>query len=130
MPAGNGEGLQVLRYQKEQKYDGEPPRRAAFYASAACLAGAASMLCLACSLRCTGKNVPDLRLDGALGTLVLDVYTRADTRAPLCHSAGTRAAHWDYFFHKEGTTNGGNRYATVLMYLVDTEEGGETVFPK
>jgi hypothetical protein len=25
--------------------------------------------------------------------------------------------------------NGGNRYATVLMYLADTEEGGETVFP-
>ena len=23
--------------------------------------------------------------------------------------------------------NGGNRYATVLMYLADTEEGGETV---
>lgn len=39
-------------------------------------------------------------------------------------------AHWDYFFHKEGTSNGGNRYATVLMYLADTEEGGETVFPK
>ncbi|KAG2443592.1 hypothetical protein HXX76_001943 [Chlamydomonas incerta] len=59
MPMGNGEGLQVLRYQKEQKYD----------------------------------------------------------------------AHWDYFFHKDGIANGGNRYATVLMYLVDTEEGGETVFP-
>ena len=37
--------------------------------------------------------------------------------------------HWDYFFHKEGVANGGNRYATVLMYLEDTEEGGETVFP-
>ena len=37
--------------------------------------------------------------------------------------------HWDYFFHKEGIANGGNRYATVLMYLADTEEGGETVFP-
>ena len=38
-------------------------------------------------------------------------------------------AHWDYFFHKEGTSNGGNRYATVLTYLADTEEGGETIFP-
>lgn len=59
MPVGNGEGLQVLRYQKEQKYD----------------------------------------------------------------------AHWDYFFDKNGIANGGNRYSTVLMYLADTEEGGETVFP-
>ena len=32
-------------------------------------------------------------------------------------------------FHKEGIANGGNRYATVLTYLADTEEGGETVFP-
>ncbi|GFR44355.1 hypothetical protein Agub_g5574, partial [Astrephomene gubernaculifera] len=39
-------------------------------------------------------------------------------------------SHWDYFFHKEGGDNGGNRYSTVLMYLLDTEEGGETVFPK
>lgn len=59
IPPGNGEGLQVLKYNKEQKYD----------------------------------------------------------------------AHWDYFFHKDGTRNGGNRYATVLMYLATTEEGGETVFP-
>lgn len=33
----------------------------------------------------------------------------------------------DYFFHKEGVNNGGNRYATVLTYLNDVEEGGETV---
>ncbi|GAB4818416.1 hypothetical protein N2152v2_005462 [Parachlorella kessleri] len=59
LPVGNGEGLQVLRYDKKQKYDG----------------------------------------------------------------------HYDYFFDKQSVQNGGNRYATVLMYLADTEEGGETVFP-
>eukprot|EP00198_Chlamydomonas_reinhardtii_P003475 XP_001692811.1 predicted protein [Chlamydomonas reinhardtii] len=39
-------------------------------------------------------------------------------------------SHWDYFFHKDGSSNGGNRWATVLLYLTETEEGGETVFPK
>lgn len=37
--------------------------------------------------------------------------------------------HFDYFFHPEGESNGGNRLATVLMYLQGAEEGGETVFP-
>ena len=59
LPVGNGEGIQILRYDKSQKYDG----------------------------------------------------------------------HYDYFFDKAGIQNGGNRYATVLMYLSDVEEGGETVFP-
>lgn len=59
LPAENGEGLQILRYDPSQKYDG----------------------------------------------------------------------HYDYFFDKAGIQNGGNRYATVLMYLSDVEEGGETVFP-
>jgi len=59
LPVGNGEGLQILRYAQNQKYDG----------------------------------------------------------------------HYDYFFDEKGPSNGGNRYATVLMYLSDVEEGGETMFP-
>lgn len=33
----------------------------------------------------------------------------------------------DYFHHRDGISNGGNRYSTVLTYLSDVEEGGETV---
>lgn len=37
--------------------------------------------------------------------------------------------HYDSFFDQINVQDGGNRYATVLMYLHTTEFGGETTFP-
>lgn len=50
--------------------------------------------------------------------------------APALQKAQKYDPHHDYLSFKAADENGGNRMATVLMYLSVPEEGGETVFPK
>ena len=43
------------------------------------------------------------------------------------HGGEKYDSHFDFFFDSvKAESNGGNRYATVLMYLNDVQEGGET----
>ncbi|XP_051115445.1 probable prolyl 4-hydroxylase 10 isoform X2 [Andrographis paniculata] len=96
----------------------------------------------------TGKSV-DSRVRTSFGTfldrgrdaIVQKIEKRiADfTFLPVEHGEGLQVLHYevgqkyephyDYFSDEFNTQNGGQRIATVLMYLSDVEEGGETVFP-
>ncbi|KAK3424963.1 probable prolyl 4-hydroxylase 3 [Eucalyptus grandis] len=96
----------------------------------------------------TGKS-KDSRVRTSSGTflqrggdkIIRDIEKRiADfTFIPVEHGEGLQVlhyevgqkydAHYDYFLDEFNTKNGGQRIATLLMYLSDVEEGGETVFP-
>ncbi|KAK9755104.1 hypothetical protein RND81_01G002600 [Saponaria officinalis] len=96
----------------------------------------------------TGKS-KDSRVRTSSGTflrrgqdkIIRDIEKRiADfTFIPVEHGEGLQILHYeegqkyephyDYFLDDFNTKNGGQRIATVLMYLSDVEEGGETVFP-
>ncbi|KAJ8567660.1 hypothetical protein K7X08_019868 [Anisodus acutangulus] len=96
----------------------------------------------------TGKSM-DSRVRTSSGTflargrdkVIRDIEKRiADfTFIPVEHGEGLQILHYevgqkyephyDYFLDEFNTKNGGQRIATVLMYLSDVEEGGETLFP-
>ena len=59
------------------------------------------------------------------------VARRRLSRCCGTNSAKSIAPHFDYFHDEfnQRREKGGQRVATVLMYLTDVEEGGETIFP-
>ena len=74
-------------------------------------------------------------LERAQDAVVADIERRIArwTLLPANHGEGLQVlrydasqkydAHFDFFFDKNSASNGGNRYATVLTYLSDVEEG-------
>ncbi|XP_042016704.1 probable prolyl 4-hydroxylase 3 isoform X2 [Salvia splendens] len=101
------------------------------------------------TLRCKGKTTSFLSVRTSYGTFFKrgqDKVIRAIekriadyTLIPVEHGEGLHVLHYkvgqkynphfDYFVDEFNTRNGGQRIATLLMYLSDVEEGGETVFP-
>ena len=98
----------------------------------------------------TGKSV-DSNIRTSSGTFlsrgqndlvsVIEEKVANYSKVPVTHGEGLQIlhyeigqkyeAHYDYFHDKFNTSpeKGGQRLATVLMYLTTVEKGGETVFP-
>ncbi|CAH8274195.1 unnamed protein product [Arabidopsis lyrata] len=96
----------------------------------------------------TGKSI-DSRVRTSSGTflkrghdeIVEEIENRISdfTFIPIENGEGLQVLHYevgqkyephhDYFFDEFNVRKGGQRIATVLMYLSDVDEGGETVFP-
>ncbi|CAN7030215.1 unnamed protein product [Brassica rapa subsp. trilocularis] len=85
---------------------------------------------------------PTLILNLDFVTIVSDASNSPSSVCNLCtshHGEGLQVLHYeehqkyephyDYFVDDFNTKNEGQRMATMLMYLADVEEGGETVFP-
>jgi len=72
--------------------------------------------------------VRDIELRVAAWTML--PRNRGETIQVMKYGPGEEyKAHHDFFYDDVNVRDGGQRVATVLMYLSDVEEGGETVFP-
>ncbi|KAF8406657.1 hypothetical protein HHK36_008747 [Tetracentron sinense] len=76
------------------------------------------------------SSIPGATIHGLLFKQVLNFTEHGEGLQILHYEVGQKyEPHYDYFGDEINTKNGGQRIATVLMYLSVVEEGGETVFP-
>ncbi|MET1254337.1 2OG-Fe(II) oxygenase [Aliikangiella maris] len=76
------------------------------------------------------------RIENRISHLLNVPVTRGEPISVLNYMPGEEyQPHWDYFDPKNpgnarSLNQGGQRYATLIMYLNDVEAGGSTIFPK
>ncbi|CAN7119866.1 unnamed protein product [Brassica rapa subsp. narinosa] len=77
-----------------------------------------------------GAEKHSLVMEIPIGATVITIGDHGEGLQVLHYEEGQKyEPHYDYFVDEFNTKNGGQRMATMLMYLTDVEEGGETVFP-
>ncbi len=111
MPAGNGEGLQVLvSLRGVAGAAGRPASRPAWRTAASLCTAQAVLQARTCRL---AASQPALRQ--GLAQPPAHPPTHRPARLQRYEKGQEYEGHYDYFFHREGVENGGNRYLTVLM---------------
>ncbi|WZY86252.1 hypothetical protein YC2023_032636 [Brassica napus] len=85
-------------------------------------------LCTSLSwLHQNGAEKHSLVMEIPIGATVITIGDHGEGLQVLHYEEGQKyEPHYDYFVDEFNTKNGGQRMATMLMYLTDVEEGGET----
>lgn len=100
------------------------------------------LLCLTAILACSYRTSSSYFLNRTQTPIVTAIEQRIaqysllplENQEPIevlhYDTQGKSEDHYDFFQDESSTHNGGQRMATVVMYLSDVQEGGETTFYK
>jgi prolyl 4-hydroxylase len=86
--------------------------------------------------QCRSNDIVLRNVEKRVSELVMLPEEHAEAMQVLCYGPGEEyRPHYDYFDKStegglECYSRGGQRIATVIMYLENTAKGGETIFPK